>query len=328
MTQLERRLLTTALVFGLLTLGVIGARGGLTQAFGQAPAAQAHTGTFYGANETWVATAATEWPQRGNNWCGPANIEVVANYTFQLIRGQYDTPFLTGGQQRIVNDLNSTAAVSEWGTPPWNGIGPGFKADIAQDGGLDPRGMAWGILYESVAGINMHHFPVNYLLGYPYYVGYTYHDVIYHNDVTHAVGGLARTLDRFGQPISVTIAHGLHFDVVSGVYANNDPINAYPADVDAVNTWDPAVGTPGGGYQSAREVTWDNYTFNTDVHMWGSTYNSNNGYDPDPSVGIYTPNSTYPTHWIGNRTDFEPDGQVTVGVDYALDENGNVMMHP
>jgi hypothetical protein len=287
--------------------------------------AQAHSGTFYGANEIRVATAATEWPQRGNNWCGPADIEVIANYTYQLLGGQYDTPFLTGGQQSIVNDLNSTAGVSEWGTPSWNGIGPGFKADIARDGGLDPRGMAWGILYESFAGMSLRNpsLPPDLIQA-----AYTYHDVIYHNDVTHAVGGLARTLERFGQPISVTIAHGLHFDVVSGVYATNDPITAYPANVDAVNVWDPAVGTPSGGYQSAREVTWDTFSFNTNTNMWGSTYNSNNGYDPDPAVGIYVPTSTYPTHWIGYRTDFEPDWQVTVGVDYAQDENGNVMTHP
>jgi hypothetical protein len=111
MTRMERRLLTTALLFGLLTLGVIGARGGLGVAFWRTPAAQAHSGTFYGATETWLATAAAEWPQRGNNWCGPANIEVIANYTYQLLGGQYDTPFLTGGQQRIVSDLDSTAAV-------------------------------------------------------------------------------------------------------------------------------------------------------------------------------------------------------------------------
>lgn len=337
MTRLERRLVAIILVFGILTLSVVAMRGGVAgqdltpvqaeaRALSQPPTAYA-SDTYYGANEAWVATAASEWPQRGNNWCGPANIEVVANYSYQMIGGQYNTPFLSGGQQRIVNDLNSTAAVSEWGTPSWNGIGPGFKADIARDGGLDPRGMAWGIYYESFAGARLRvppgPRPPAYAFAY-----YAYHNVIYHNDVTHAVGGLARTLERFHQPVSVTIAHGLHFDVVSGVYASTDPINNYPANVDAVTTWDPAVGTPSGGYQSAREVTWSNYSFNTAHHMWGSTYQSNNGYDPDPAVGIYVPNATYPTHWIGNRTDLEPDTLVSVGVDFALDENGNVMTHP
>jgi hypothetical protein len=50
--------------------------------------------------------------------------------------------------------------------------------------------------------------------------------------------------------------------------------------------------------------------------------------DPDPAVGVYVPNSTYPNHWIGFRVDIEPDTLVNISVDYALDENGNVMTHP
>lgn len=335
MSRLERTLLTITVIFGVLTLSVVagmGAGHGFSlHGWGQVRSANAYTGSYYGANEAWVAIGATEWPQKGNNWCGPANIEVVANYTFQMIGGENDTPFLSGGQQRIVNDLDSSAAASEWGTPGWNGTGPGFHADIAQDGGLDPRGMAWGIFYESADGYLLRPTsPPNPRLNVPRRIN-AYHDVIYHVSAgyTVAIGGLARTLERYSQPISVTIAHGLHFDVVSGVYAGSDPINTYPnSNVNAVTTWDPAVGTSTGGYQSSREVTWANYTFNTNTDMWGSTYNSNNGYDPDPSVGIYTPNSTYPTHWIGNRTDFEPDQRLNVGVDYALDENGTVMQHP
>lgn len=331
MTRLERRLVAIILVFGILTLSVVVGRGvgvvphGLAQA--QVPTARA-ADTYYGANESWVATGASEWPQQGNNWCGPANIEVIANYTYQMIGGQYDTPFLGGGQQRIVNDLDSEAAASEWGTPSWNGTGPGFKADIARDGGLDPRGMTWGIYYESFVGkrLRTQPGPLPPGSGLP---PYAYHNVIYHNTVAEAVGGLARTLERFHQPVSVTIAHGLHFDVISGVYASNDPINSYPASVDAVTAWDPGVGSNfGGGYQSAREVTYSNFSFNQLSNLWGSTYQVNNGYDPDPSVGIYTPNSTYPSHWIGNLTDFEPDSLVGLGVDFALDENGNVMTHP
>ncbi|MGH2514395.1 MAG: hypothetical protein ACRDHP_01955, partial [Ktedonobacterales bacterium] len=121
----------------------------------------------------------------------------------------------------------------------------------------------------------------------------------------------------------VTIAHGLHSDVVSGVFSLNNPLN-----VDAVNVWDPAVGAPGGGYQSAREVTWDNYSFNNNSNMWGTAYSSNKGYDPDPAVGIYTPTSQYPSHWIGFRTAIEPDHLINVDPDFALDDNGAVMTHP
>jgi hypothetical protein len=142
------------------------------------------------------------------------------------------------------------------------------------------------------------------------------------------VAGMARTLERFRQPVNVTTDHGLHSIVVTGVFATTDPISQYPANVNAVVAWDPGVGSPWGGDQSAREVTWANYTFNNNTVTWGSAYNSNGNDDPDPSVGIYTPNGSYPTHWIGFRTDIEPDTQTNVSVDYALDENGAVMQHP
>ena len=327
MTVLERRMLTIALLLGLLTVGIAAGKA-LDGSAWQPPVAQAASGSYYGSNDSFVAAAAWEWPQKSGNWCGVANVEVVANYTFQVAGGIGDTPFKSGGQQRIANDLNSAAAVSEWGSPSWNGIGPGFRADIARDGGSDPRALAWGIEYESTTGAYWRYLHGGYSHRLPYIPIIGFHNVIYHGNARMAVPYLARTLERFELPVSVTIAHGLHSDVVSGIYATNDPISSFPANVDAVTTWDPAVGTPSGGYQSSREVTWDNYGFNTNVNMWGSLYSSNNGYDPDPAVGIYTPNSQYPTHWIGYLTDIEPDRYPSLDPDYALDENSAVMMHP
>ncbi len=79
-------------------------------------------------------------------------------------------------------------------------------------------------------------------------------------------------------------------------------------------------------------MTWASYTFNTNTNAWGSVYSANHqsygDLDPDPAVGPYVPNSQYPNHWIGFRVDIEPDTLVNVSVDYALDENGNVMLHP
>jgi hypothetical protein len=303
--------------------------GRLTGAYAwESPVAHAATGTFYGVNESVLGVAAADWPQKDPNWCGVANIELIVNYTYQLAGGSSYFPFGSGGQQQIANDLNSPAAVSQWGTAPPGLKGPGFKADIAADGGTDPRSIAWGILYESAAGQFLHVQQPGYVAPKWATRRYSYHNVIYHTDVWHAMGGLARTMERLHLPISVTMAHGLHSDVVSGVYSNNDPIASNLPDVNAVDTWDPAVGTPGGGYQQSRMVTWSFYTFNTDPNMWGTTYNSNNGYDPDPSVGIYTPNSQYPHHWITYLTDIEPDNQTSLSPDFALDENGNVMQHP
>jgi hypothetical protein len=227
--------------------------------------------------------------------------------------------------------MNSPAAVSQWGTPSWNGVGPGFAADISRDFGTDPRSIAWGILRESAASSP----PPVYQPGNrnPQIArqGYTYHNVIYHqaaNQANFALAGVARTLVRFGQPIIMTTAHGLHTVVVSGMWASSDPVAGYPADVNAVDVWDPGVGSPWGGYQSARFVTWANYSFDVASNGWGPLYSANGNLDPDPAVGVYVPNSQYPSHWIGYRVDIEPDSQLNVSVDYALDENGNVMAHP
>lgn len=335
MTLSERRMLALAFIFCLLTFSVWTGQPPLSQmrAFWDVPSAQAASGTFYGANEGWAAQAASDWPQHDPNWCGVSNIEMIANYTFQLAANNGNVyPFNTGGGQAIIaNDLNSAPAVSVWGTAPKTSTGPGFAADIAADGGTDPRSIAWGLAYESVTGSywrqwSQRNASSDSPLAAP--PAYTFHNVIYHGSVDSAVAGLARTLERYQIPVSVTIAHGLHSDVVTGVYATSDPITSYPANVTALNVWDPGVGSPWGGYQSSREVTWDTYTFETDVHLWGSAYNLNNGYDPDPAQGIYTPNSTYPNHWITFRTDIEPDNQVRVSPDMALDEQGGVMTHP
>jgi len=322
MTSLERRLLAASLLLGVLTLSVITGHTLLA-----APHVPAVSGNFYGANEAYLSAGTVDWPQANSNWCAVASIEAVANYTYQMqSEGSY-FPFHAGGQQQIAADLNSAASVSQWGTPSYNGVGPGFAADIARDFGTDPRSIAWGIWYESLAGRLARLYQPGSLSRRVAQLPYTYHNVIYHQPANLAVGGMARALVRSGQPIIVTTAHGLHTVVVSGVWSTNDPVTAYPANVTAVNVWDPAVGAPGGGYQSSRLVTWANYTFNSDANAWGSAYSANGDFDPDPAVGIYVPNPPQ-THWINYRVDIEPDTLVDVSVDYALDENGNVMLQP
>jgi hypothetical protein len=323
MTVLERRLLAASLLLGVLTLSVITGR-----TLFAAPHVAAVSGTFYGVNEAYLSAGSVDWPQKNSNWCAVAAIELVANYTYQSQGGQSYFPFHVGGQQQIAADLNSAASVSQWGTPSYNGVGPGFAADIARDFGTDPRSITWSVLYESAAGPALHVQGPGYIVPRTASGNYTYHNVVYHQAANLAVAGMARALTRFGQPILVTTAHGLHTVVVSGVWATSNPVSGYPADVNAVNVWDPGVGSPDGGYQSSRLVTWSNYTFNTNANAWGSGYSANGNLDPDPAVGIYVPTSQYPSHWIGFRVDIEPDSLVNVSVDYSLDENGAVMSHP
>lgn len=329
MTTLEKRLLAIAMVFGVLTLSVVVARGGLADIW-KVPEVHAASGAYYGADDTtWAPAAANDWPQANGNWCGVANIEMIANFTYQAAANNpNNTPFQSGGQSKIAGDLNNSAiAASRWGIAPPTAGGPGFKADIAADGGTDPRSIAWGIFYESAYGGLLKVQQPGYLLP-SNAIGY--HNAIYHTDAAHALGGLARTLERFRLPVSVTVAHGLHSDVVTGVWSTNDPVQSYPAAVNAVATWDPQP----GAYQSSMHIVWDAGTFmSPNANFWGQPYApnyNNNGvaYDPDPSVGIYTPNGSYPHHWIGYYVDIEPDSFAAISPDYALDENGNVMLHP
>jgi hypothetical protein len=328
MTALERRLLAASLLLGVLTLSIITGR--TLFAAPHVPTGGG-AGIFYGANEAYVLAGTVDWPQANSNWCAVASIEAVANYTYQTLGDQSTFPFHAGGQQQIAADMNSAASVSQWGTPSWNGVGPGFKADIARDFGTDPRSIAWGVWYESAAGALARLYQPGGFSRHIAQLGYTYHNVIYHqggNQANFALAGVARTLVRFGQPIIMTTAHGLHTVVVSGMWASSDPVSGYPADVNAVNVWDPGVGSKSGGYQSAREVTWGNYSFIFDPNYgWGPLYSANGNWDPDPAVGPYVPIPPQ-THWIGYRVDVEPDTLVNVSVDYALDENGNVMTHP
>jgi hypothetical protein len=330
MTVLERRLLTLSVLFGVLML--VALSGGWPQS---PPAvAQAASGAYYGVPDSWVAAATSDWPQSTPWWCAVANIEALANYAWEVRNGYGNYPFHAGGQFTVANDMNSSAALSRWGSP----AGSTFKANISYDSGVDPRGIAWGTFYES---------PSRYQLvagaapatqpgappppRRPKQSGFAYHNVIYHYSVAQndlAVAGFARTLILFHQPVSVTINHGFHSDVVSGVYALSDPVAGFPANVDAVVAWDPAVGQSTGGYQATREALWDYYSFNTTYYIWGSLYNGNNGADPDPAVGMYRPNSTYPTHWINTLVTIEPDSHYYVSPDFAYDEHGHMMLHP
>ncbi|MGH2515972.1 MAG: hypothetical protein ACRDHP_09990, partial [Ktedonobacterales bacterium] len=186
MTVLERRMFTIALVLGILTAGIAAGKT-LHGSAWQAPVARANSGTYYGANDSFVYAGAWQWPQKQNNWCAVANIEVIANYTYQLAGGIHDTPFMSGGQQRIASDLNSSAAVSEWGTPSPNGIGPGFKADIARDGGTDPRSIAWGIEYESSVGSYWRYLHSGSKVLPPIEPTIAFHDVILHGNANQSV---------------------------------------------------------------------------------------------------------------------------------------------
>lgn len=275
--------------------------------------------TFYGANYSWMSSAISSagWPQQGGNWCGVASITAVELYDFIKAGGSAHYPT----QQSVANLLNSSAAVSPWGRAnPGGSYHGAFVADIATDGGTDPRSVSWGE-YNTTP------------------VGYYYHNWIYRENSTSAtyeVGADFGPAYGINDPFAIVIAHGLHIEVMDGVFANLDPSNGGET-IYGVSIWDPGVGSSyGGGYSPYQEYVWDmsDWTGNSSVNQWALPYASNNGYDPDPST-YNNPHYDPPfpnfgnqqTHWIGYYATDEQDnnsGTCSGSPDYAFDENGNL----
>lgn len=256
----------------------------------------------YGASDSAVQNAvnASQWPQQQSNWCGIATVAAVARFLGNPV-----------SQQDTANYLNSSASVSEWGPlPKLSSAQPPFIADIAYDGGTDPRSLAAGLQQET--GQHTHQF-VDFQGAW---------------DATlHLVSDVART----NEPISVIVDHGQHSVLVSAVYATDDP-SSNPGSVTSLVVWDPGFSIPGGAIQSAQMVVVPVNTWLTDVHYWGSSYSPNYfgsiPFDPDPSIGPYTydPSHNLNAHlWIGQYVYLRPDAQGDVSnginVDWPFNQN-------
>lgn len=274
-----------------------------------ARASLATTATEYGASDSAVRSAVTaaQWPQQKNNWCGIATVAAAAQFVLK-----------TGSQQAVADYLNSATSVSEWGK--LNQISssqPPFIADIAYDGGTDPRALAAGL--AQATGQAMHQF------------------VDFHGaqDATlHLIADVARTKE----PISVIVDHGQHSVLVSAVYATADP-TTNPGSVTALVVWDPGFGSAFGQIQSAQMMAVPLSTWLTNTEYWGTPYNANFfgsvPFDPDPSIGPYTydPSHNLNAHlWIGNYVYLRPDASSDVSngvnVDWPFDQNDALIVGP
>jgi hypothetical protein len=246
--------------------------------------------TVYGADDARMLAAVhtAGWPQQVQNWCGVATVAAIADY-----RG--------GGvsQGGVAGYLNSSAAVSPWGTPSFIYPGPGFRADIARDAGTDPRSLAAGL--AALAGGRYH------ALADPWGAW----DATYH---------LAADIEYSGQPVSVIVDHGLHSVVVSKVFANGDPATD-PGSIYALEVWDPGFGSAfDAQIQGAQRVQVPLGDWLYDDVYWGAPYYQNGVADPDPAVGPYTYNPNqgeYNQTWIGNWVYIQPWGP-TVSVDWTV----------
>jgi hypothetical protein len=292
-----------------------------------------YSGNFYGARKDWMSTATNLWPQILNYYCGIANIQALIRYDFQK-EGKVPVIY---HQSDVAYQLNTSSALSPWGTPS----GSVFKANISLDGGTDPRSIAWGAWRLT---------PKNYM----------YHNYIYSNGNTAATYSFARdfgshSAEQPNIPISVTIDQGGHSFIVSGVYASSDPSSTHETIYDIV-TWDPWLGpsnNPLPGYVPLYNTTqnqvwsltdWLGNQESTHGHiwfLWSKPYSNtaNGGFDPEPSAPGRYYDPPFPngqkTHWAGYYITIEWDtiadgtmrNGVTITHDIALDQNRNPVAH-
>jgi hypothetical protein len=348
MSPLERRLLFSSMALLFLGFMVWVTGGGRFIASAQAAAntPNADTVAYYGADistnggmavATGVQTSNNRpsngpWPQYTKNYCFLAVVQAVTNYAYWQ-DGQA-IPFPHQNNQGPSDDNPGDATSGANGTawqilydmqhymiPPGGPVPPptGFTlADSSRDFGGDPRAHAAALRFETP---DQHY----------------YHQVIYHTGVTVGTYGLARGVSTVywdGMSPEVAIVnHAEHSVVVAGVWADANPSEVSNATIDSFavyNPWDQLNFGPylnGAYYSRVSYVQWTTSDF-----WWGQPYNSNNGADPDPVVGIYqagpgtnNPNAHY---WIGNYVSIQRDNDATDDANYSFDEAGHLMLKP
>lgn len=261
---------------------------------------------YWGANDSLMNTAVNnnhaQWPQHQSNWCGVSNIIAINWYDQMKVFGTNVDP-VWKTQESIASLLNTNSAISPWGQASGQVGHPAFKADIAGDGGTDPRSIAWATWTVT---------PNNFF----------FHNWIYRTSNYTATADFAADFGPahgLNDPISVTIDRGQRSFVVSGVYASSDP-SAGGSVLAAIITWDSSVGEPGSlGHQPTREYAWSvddwlNYISQNGHYLWRVPYDTSHYdptfWDPEPSTtpgNYYNPSSTLPAHWNGYYVTIEQD---------------------
>lgn len=278
--------------------------------------------SFYGANQGMMSTAFNkgDWPQQHGNWCGVANIELINWYDQIKTFGNNVFPTWQT-QQEIANLLNTSSATSPWGQATCkDSTHPAFVADIAADGGTDPRSISWGLWTVTPNG-------------------FYFHNWVYDTSNVTATYDFASDFGPahgLNDPISVTIDVGKHSFVVDGVYATSDP-SAGGEVVDGIDTWDPAVASGFGQYNSTIQEVWStsdwwNKQYSSGSVLWKNPYNTNNSFgDPEPST---TSNNYYNApplgvHWNNQYVTIEQDlvTRCNASPDIAYNQNGAEVPH-
>ncbi|HEU5348768.1 MAG TPA: hypothetical protein VFU63_09175, partial [Ktedonobacterales bacterium] len=234
--------------------------------------------------------------------------------------------------QTAIAAANQRAGKSRWGyaTPVnrYAGI-----TNIAPDYGTDPRSIAY-MTYEYT--------PLN-----TFFHNYIYRcqfanstQPAFSTQVLQATTSVARALNAWHEPVNVTINGGMHSVLVTGVYSYNNPSSYYPAQITSVIFRDPAAWPSVSRFQVSFS-TWAGGKFSTPAgvySLWSLYYgdryirgDGRNTYDPEPTVGIYRPTSTYPIHWFRGFAWIQRDNKYANGTyspDFAFTSKGTLMSAP
>lgn len=336
-TRTERQLMFAVAAILALTLSLIyqvTAHAAPPKAKPQAYCPMGCTGTYYGANGSWLLTATDDWFEHQGNWCGIATVTAMERYDWIKASNNWNPTYKT--QESVASLLNSSGAVSPWGQaqPGDGGPGPAFKADIAADGGTDPRSLSWAA-YTVTPG------------------GYYFHNWIYatganfpgNQTATYDFGADFGPYRGLNDPISVTIKYGKHSFLIGGVWASSDP-SAGGETIYDIDTWDPWLNRSDqafDGHKYYNQYQNEDWSLSDWLglnggpqFMWSYAYATSNGYDPEPSTGYsgfpyYQPPFTNGQnwHWNGTWVTIEQDlvTRCNGSPDIAYDQNGNEANH-
>ncbi len=286
------------------------------------------TGYFYGASSLIItATNGTIWPQNTSNACGIADSIALLNY--EDLQHSRARMFPNGAGQATVEKNNQTAGASQWGnaTPinAWGGI-----TNIAPDFGTDPRSVAYDVKQYAWSTLYIHDSIYRWQFAHTTAPAFA-------TQAKEATTLLARALKIAVAPAIAFINGGVHSVIVTGVWSSNNPNTYFPAGIRGLVYRDPE----GNSTTSRQEIQYNawiggNYASPWGVYsLWSRYYGDRsavgdmlNTYDPEPTVGPYTPTATDPHHWYLGFTWVARDLDATDKVDWAINAYTNKVIKP
>lgn len=291
MTPKQRGALRLALVLIVISGGLLGF------ALIHTDSLAAFSGTFYGANETWVNSAVgATFPQTLSTACTVADAAAFTNYTY-LMNGK-SLRFTSTTAQADIENNNQKSGASQWGhATPTNSVAG--ITNIAPDFGNDPRSAAYMSRAYNLSNVYVHNYIYRWSMAHST-------EPTFGTQVLEATTLLGRALQITKAPVIATINGGLHAVLVTGIYSTSSPASNFPANITGLVYRDPE-GVPTSSRFEVSINTWSGGNFSTpfgvyslwslyygDLHNVGDKLNSS---DPEPSVGIYKPTTDSPVHW-------------------------------